>query len=47
MEASLTVAPLDGAAPVFHMVRLPDSVVFVKVIKRASFYLRLLRMMGD
>ncbi len=31
VEASLTLAP-DGAAPVFHMVRLPDSVVFVQAI---------------
>ncbi|GEM_PF-3455676 len=29
VEASLTLAP-DGAAPVFHMARLPDSVVFVR-----------------
>jgi hypothetical protein len=34
VEASLTLAP-DGAAPVFHMVRLPDSVVFVQVKRRA------------
>jgi len=46
MEASLTIAP-DGAAPVFHMVRLPDSVVFVQVMKHASFYPRLLRVVGD
>jgi hypothetical protein len=31
VEASLTLAH-DGAAPVFHMVGLPDSVVFVQVM---------------
>ena len=46
MEASLTIAP-DGAAPVFHMVRLPDSVVFEQVIKRASFYPRLPSVVGN
>jgi hypothetical protein len=46
VEASLTLAP-DGAAPVFHMVRLPDSVVFVQVIRRANSYLRSLRLVGD
>jgi hypothetical protein len=46
VEASLTLAP-DGAAPVFHMVRLPDSVVFVQFLKRDNSYLRSLRLAGD
>jgi hypothetical protein len=46
VEASLTLAP-DGAAPVFHIVRLPDSVVFVQVLKRDNTYLRSLRLVGD
>ena len=46
VEASLTLAP-DGAAPVFHMVRLPDSVVFIQVLKRDNSYLRSPRPVGD
>jgi hypothetical protein len=46
VEASLTLAP-DGAAPVFHIVRLPNSVVVVQVLKRDDSYLRSLSLDGD
>src|SRR4249919_1642944 len=49
VEAPLNLPPPppDGAAPVFHMVRLPDSVVFVQAIKRANSYIRSPRLVGD
>ena len=37
VEASLTLAPDGVTAPVFHMVRLPDSVVFVEFLKVSAF----------